>query len=120
MSAERYRRWERWVRPLALYGLACFPPLVVLGLWHGVAAAMHGEPLSPAAFALANVWGFTVVVSLLATLPPAIASLATDDELSSGRRTGWAVAFFFTGFVASALFVLLRWGRERRLRIPSS
>jgi len=106
------------VRPLALYGLACFLPLVVFSLWHSVVVALHGEPLSPAAFALANAWGFTVVVSLLATLPPAIASLATDDALSSGRRTGWAVAFFFTGFVASALFVLLRWRRERRL--PSS
>jgi hypothetical protein len=115
MITERSRRWERRVRPLALYGLACFPPLVLLSLWHGVAAATHGEPLSPAAFALANVWASTVVVSLLATLPPAIASLATDDALSSGRRTGWAVAFFFTGFVASATFVLLRWGRERRL-----
>lgn len=106
------------MRPLALYGLACFPPLVLFSLWHSVAAALHGEPLSPPVFALASAWSFTVVVSLLATLPPAIAALATDDALSSGRRTGWAVAFFFTGFVASALFVLLRWLRERR--IPSS
>jgi len=115
MITESSRRWERWVRPLALYGLACFPLLAVLSLWHSVAVALHGEPLPPAGFALATAWSFTVVVSLLATLPPAIASLATDRELSSGRRAGWAVAFIFTGFVASALFVLLRWRRERRL-----
>lgn len=112
-AAARHRRFERRVRPLALYGLACMPPLWTFSVVYSVRVGLGAQPMAPLLDALVSAWGITVVLSLLATLPAGFASLSSDTELTSGSRTRWAAVFLLTWFFGTAVFVLRRWHRER-------
>ncbi|HEV7590740.1 MAG TPA: hypothetical protein VGO40_21700 [Longimicrobium sp.] len=113
MSTYDYERWERRLRPAALYGLACFPFLWTLGIVANASPAVGAHVLLPPLSAIVTAWGITVVGSLTATLVVAVASLVHDRELSARSRAGWAAVLFFTTIVGGALFVLSRWRRER-------
>src|SRR5688572_4667227 len=114
MSAAGWARWERRVRPAALYGIVCFPFLWLLGVVGNVNGAVSAWMHAPPVWTLVIAWGVTVVVSLIATLPVAILCLANDERMSARRRAAWAVVLFFTTLVGGALFVLSRWVRERK------
>lgn len=111
---DRYRRFERRVRPLALHAAVCVPILWIVSTVYNVRVELGAQPMPPVLFALSVAWAFTVVCALLVTAAAGILSLGTDPELAPRRQAAWGVAFAFTGFFASAVFVVLRWRRERR------
>jgi hypothetical protein len=111
---ERYRRFERRVRPLALYTLVCVPVLTIQSTVYDVRLQLGAQPMPPILYTLVVAWSVTVFAALVVTAAAGVASLCYDSELTAERRAVWGVAFVFTGFFASALFVVLRWRRERR------
>src|SRR5687768_13410633 len=114
MSAAGYARWERRVRPAALYGIVCFPFLWVLGVAANTNDALGARLLSQPLSTVVTAWGVTVVGSLIVTMLVAILCLANDERMSARGRAAWAVVLFFTTLVGGALFVLSRWFREAR------
>ena len=114
MREERYRRFERRVRPLALYAGVCVPLLWISSVVYDVRVELGAQPMPPALSTLTVIWACTVMGALLVTAGAGVLSLGTDPELAPERQAAWGVSFVFTGFFASAVFVVLRWRRERR------
>lgn len=112
---ERCRRFERRVRPLALYAAVCVPVLWISSTVYDIRVALGAQPMPPALSTLTVIWSCTVLGALLVTAGAGVLSVGTDSRLATQRQSAWSVAFVFTGFYASAVFVVLRWRRERRV-----
>lgn len=102
------------MRPLALYAAVCVPVLWIFSTIYNVRVELGAQPMPPVLSTLTVIWACTVVGALMVTAGAGILSLGTDPELARRRQAAWGVAFAFTGLFASAVFVVLRWRRERR------
>lgn len=98
----------------------CVPVVSIYSLVYDVRIQLGAQPMSSVAYALMVAWSVTVFAALVVTAAAGLASVSYDPELTPERRATWSVAFVFTAFVASALFIVLRWRRERAARLDGA
>lgn len=118
MSRIEFQRWERRVRPAALYGLICFPFVWVFGVVANVNDSVGAwMRVSPVTW-LIHAWEVTVVISLTVTFFVAMGSVVQDKRLGSRSRTVWGGVLLTTTLIGGALFVVSRWRQKHRASPP--
>ncbi|HET7461047.1 MAG TPA: hypothetical protein VFJ82_07355 [Longimicrobium sp.] len=113
--------WITAIRLLAVYGLVSFPVMWLLGVASSVSPAVRTWIDAPAHAVPLQVWGVSVVVTLLVTFGVAVRTVARDKEMSGGARAAWIVALVMANLAAGAVFVLARVRRPvRNDRFPDA
>jgi hypothetical protein len=109
-------RMERWVRPLAAYGLASAVPLWLLMINMIIHPGLVGwvNANVNAVVPVTRIWAATAVLSMFAALLAAVRILVHDPELEPRTRRRWAVVVAVTTLIGGSLFILWRWRTSRR------